>query len=483
MNVFHFSAECDPFVKAGGLSDVVGTLPRTFTEMGHNAVAVIPHHGRIDDNEHEIRTCDSFTMLWNGDQTRVSVACTEKYGFPVYFLRAYPYFQPNEKFIYHDDTGIDVGRYLFFCMAGLVWLRRHCEQEGIQPHVLHAHDWHTGTLPFLLRRVFGEDPTLRQAASVHSIHNIKYQGHGIGWHLQRAGLPPVDNPLLHSMGLNDNCMAIGLAYATVISTVSPRYADELLYEGMDYGLAGLLHTRQTQFVGILNGIDTNEWNPAESKALSQAYATATLEQRAKNKAALQEELGLPVRPDVPLLGMVTRLTDQKGIDIALPALGDLLNIQDVQFVLLGTGAYHLETGFWQMGQYFPDKASINLYFDVALSERIYAGIDMFVMPSQFEPCGIGQMLAMRYGAIPVVREVGGLVNTVHPSVGFLFRDYHPGALDHALNRALNIYRNNKAVWQARQKRAMQTDLSWGRSADEYINLYQRAIDVHRLYAV
>ncbi len=483
MNIFHFSAECAPIVKVGGLADVVGSLPQALKHDGNDVRVVMPHHGVIVDSQHEIKPLAGFTMQWNGAPTRVQIASTEKYGFTIYLLRAFPYFQPNEQFIYHADQGIDVGRYLFFSMAALVWVRRLCEDEGISPHILHTHDWHVGTLPYLLRRVFSSDLALHRAAVVQSIHNVKYQGYGVGWHIKRAGLPPIDHPLLHSMGLADNCLAIGLTYTTVISTVSPRYAQEIVYEGMDYGLAGLLHTRQSQFIGIVNGIDTLTWDPTTSQHIQQQFSSLTLHQRQLNKTALQRELGLPERLDVPLIGMVSRLTEQKGIDIALPAIGDLLNTQDVQFVLLGTGAYHYEAGFRQMGEYFPDRASINLTFSVPLSERIYAGIDVFVMPSHFEPCGIGQMLAMRYGAIPVVRATGGLVDTVTPDVGFHFRDYHPSALDDALNRALNIYRNNKDVWLARQKRAMLTDLSWAQSANRYIDLYQRAIDVHQQYTI
>jgi len=481
LNVFHFSAECVPFAKVGGLADVVGSLPAVLNRMGHDARVVMPHHGTIDNEKHGIKRLDTFDMQWNGETVQVEIAYTNHDGVPVYLIRGFPFFQRNESFVYSHDEGIDVGRFLFFSMAGLQLVRRLAGAEEIEVDAIHAHDWHTGMVPFLLRRVLQHDPVLRGVPTVFSIHNMQYQGYSIEWHLDRSGLRHVDHPLLRAMGVYDNCLAVGLAYSTMLSTVSPHYADEIVNEGGGYGLSDFLHTRQKNFRGILNGIDTHRWNPATSKSLAKNYDVDSIGDRAENKAALQKRLGLPQRPDVPMLGVISRLSDQKGIDIMLPALGDLLNSEDVQLVVLGTGPYHYETGFRQMGDYFPEKASINLSFHEGLAEQIYAGIDIFVMPSLFEPCGLGQMLAMRYGAIPVVRAVGGLVDTVDPETGFLFRDYHPGALSYALSRAISLYRQNKKVWAARMKRAMKKDFSWERSAGEYIELYQSAKELHLSY--
>jgi starch synthase len=442
---------------------------------------MLPHHGLIDDARHELFPLDKFDLAWNDSITRVEVATTTRDEVRFYFLRGWPFFAAEDKFVYSSNEGIDVGRYLFFAAAALELVRRIGEGEGWRPDVFHVHDWHIGTVPFLLSRVFNSDPVLGGAATLFSIHNMQYQGWGIGWHLHRAHLPIVEHSLLHAMGKVDNTLAIGLAYSTMLSTVSPRYAQEITTPEGGYGLDGLLHARQSRLVGILNGIDVKRWNPATSPHLSVPYDTASLGRRIENKVALQEELGLPIRADVPVVATVMRLVEQKGPAIMFPAVRYMLEHSDVQFVLLGSGQPHYENEAYWLGHDFPAKAAIRLGFDEVLSERIYAGSDIFLMPSQFEPCGIGQMLAMRYGSLPVVRQVGGLADTVSPDIGFLFTDYHPGALGWALGRALETYTTDPTGWRERQRRAMQRDFSWEGSAKKYIDLYQQTIAVRRSY--
>ncbi len=481
MNVLFIAAECAPFVKVGGLGDVVGALPNALSRLGHSVRVIVPHHGVVEDAYFEIKLVDTFPMLWNEGTVRVEVSGVARDGVQYYFVRGWPFFSGHEKFIYHFDEGIDVGRFLFLSAAALQWVKRLAASEGWKPDVYHVHDWHTGLVPYLLTQVYYDDPVLGSAASLFSIHNLRYQGWGIGWHLKRAGLPPVDHVLLHAVNRTDNALAVGLAYSTMLSTVSPRYAQEIVAPEGGYGLDGLLHARLMRLVGILNGIDTRRWDPASSENIPQRFDARSLDRRVRNKLELQAELGLPQRADVPLLGTVTRLVEQKGPAIMAPMVRHLLSSADVQFVLLGTGHYQYENDAWWIGHDFPGKAAIRLNFDEALSERIYAGCDLFLMPSLFEPCGIGQMIAMRYGALPVVRAVGGLIDTVRPDVGFLFADFHPSALGWAVERALDVYRNEPEEWRARQQRAMALDFSWEGSARRYVDLYEQTMAVRRSY--
>jgi len=292
----------------------------------------------------------------------------------------------------------------------------------------------------------------------------------------------VDHPLLRAMGKAENVMAVGLAYSTMLSTVSPRYAQEIATPEGGYGLDDLIHARLLHLAGILNGIDTERWCPATSQNVAVPYDVETLPSRIKNKEALQAELGLPVRTDVPMIGAVMRLVEQKGPGIMFPSVRGMLESREAQFVLLGAGLPDYEQRARQLAQDFPDKVAVRLEFDEPLSERIYAGVDVFLMPSLFEPCGLGQMIAMRYGAVPVVREVGGLADTVDPQTGFLFKDYQSWALSSTLGRVLDVYEHNKRDWRKRQRRSMERDFSWERSARGYLELYQQTISLYQAYA-
>ncbi|MBN1310717.1 MAG: glycogen synthase [Anaerolineae bacterium] len=482
MNILFVAAECAPFVKVGGLGDVIGSLPLTLARMGHSVRVLLPHYGLIDDKRFGISNCDTFKMVWNQDVADVQVACVEQGGVVFHFIRGWPFFAPHEKFVYSHNEGIDIGRFLFFSKASLELVRRLSSKEHWRPDVYHTNDWHTGMVPFLLERVYTDDGTLGKAPTLFSIHNLQHQGWGIGWHLTRAGLPPVDHPLVKVMGKAENMMAIGLAYSTMLSTVSPRYAQEIATPEGGYGLDGLIHARLLHLTGILNGIDTERWNPSTSQHITVNYDVETLPDRIENKRALQAELGLPVRNDVPLFGAVMRLAEQKGPGIMLPTVRGMLEEGDAQFVLLGAGLPYYEQLADQLRRDFPDKAAVKLEFDELLAEHIYAGVDVFLMPSLFEPCGLGQMIAMRYGALPLVREVGGLADTVDPQTGFLFKDYQPWALSSTLSQVLDIYHRDKEEWYTRQRRAMDRDFSWERSAEGYHKLYQQTIDLHRAYA-
>ncbi len=481
MNILFAAAECAPYVKVGGLGDVVGALPGALHRLGHSVRVALPHYGIVDDSLSGIEPYTEFTMPWNDAETIVEVSLAVNEGVPHYFIRGWPFFSREERFIYSHDEGIDVGRFLFFSAAVLELVKRLHETEGWSPDVYHAHDWHTAMLPYLVVRLHMDDPVLA-APTVFSIHNMRYQGWGLGWHLAQAGLPPVEHPLLHAVGRADNSLAVGLAHSTLLSTVSPRYAQEIMTEEAGFGLDGILHARIARLSGILNGIDVEQWNPATSDAIPRRFDVDTLEARTADKLALQAELDLKQDASVPLVAAVMRLVDQKGPQILIPAMRHLLDTTGMQFILLGTGHYHFENDARWLGHDFPEKSAVRLMFSEPLSERIYAGSDVFVMPSMFEPCGLGQMIAMRYGAIPVVRNTGGLADTVTPDIGFLFDDFSAGALRWALSNALAVYTGNPAEWRRRQVSAMSCDFSWASSAARYEEIYHRAVELRQRYA-
>lgn len=481
MNIVFIATESAPFAKVGGLADVIGSLPQALKRIGHDVIVVMPHHGLVDDQKYPLTEVDSFDYGWMGGSTDVTVSTHQWGGVQYCFVRGWPYFTGEENYVYNYDTGVDLGRYLFFSAAALGVIRRFSQEKGWRPDVIHVNDWHTSFVPYLLSTWYRNDPFIGGAATVLSIHNIKYQGWGAGWHLSQANIPAPDDHLLNAAGLTDNALAIGVMYSNILSTVSPNYAAEITtYEGA-HGLDGLIHARMSHLMGILNGIDTERWNPAASKLIPASYTPQTPALKKQNKLALQDALGLPVSEEIPLVGAVTRLDDQKGPAIMFPALHHMLHHAEMQFVLLGTGDPHWEYEARVLAEKYPHKASCQITFSEKLAEQIYAASDMFLMPSLFEPCGLGQMIAMRYGSLPVVRSVGGLADTVSPAEGFVFRDYSREAVIYALSEALELYYNHPEYWLARQQAVMYRDFSWETSARKYSDLYRWSMELKRIY--
>ena len=324
-------------------------------------------------------------------------------------------------------------------------------------------------------------PFFAPVASLFTIHNLPYSGAGSGDALWQFGLGPSPWMSLPEY-LRWSPMAVALSYADAINAVSPGYAHEVLTPQCGHGFQGLLAGRAEQLTGILNGIDYDVWNPATDTHLPAHFDAETLERRAENKRALQEESRLPARPDVPLVGMVSRITAQKGFDLVAPAMRELLK-DDAQFVILGTGDSRYEAEMAVLARDYPDKATAHFRFDDGTARRIYGGADFFLMPSYYEPCGLGQMIALRYGATPIVRATGGLADTVvdaaaHGGTGFVFHQFSAYALYGALVRALGVYRT-PAQWHRLQQRGMKADFSWGKSAKQYERLYQKAVAYRR----
>lgn len=481
MNIFIVSAEAVPFAKVGGLADVAGSLPAALKHEGVDVRLIMPGYGVINHEQHNITRLFTFPFAHRQGTTDVHVYTTVHEGVPVYFVQAWPYFGNGDPV--YTDWDYDVPRFIFFNQVVMAVAWELSQRLNWFPDVFHVNDWHTSLVPFLLSDSHWKEEW-SFVASVSTIHNIGYQGNGVGGFLWDAGVAARYHPLLDRYGLSDNLLAIGIVYADMVNTVSPTYATEIQYPYAGYEMAPLMRERAADSVGILNGIDTNNWNPATDGVIASHFHAENFEQkRILNKRDLQSLVGLPVRDEVPLIGIVSRLTWQKGLDLAIPALRQVLSDTEVQFVVLGTGESALEYQLWRLGEDFPSKARAFIQFDAKLAQRIYAGSDMFLMPSHFEPCGIGQMVAMRYGSLPVVRKTGGLADTVinydngnaDSGTGFVFEWEEPNAVLGTLRWAIDTFYNRPDAWRRLQHRAMLQDLSWEQSAKQYIDLYEKAI--------
>jgi len=475
MNVLLASAEALPFAKVGGLADVLGSLPAALRRLDVDARVLLPGYGFINHEQYGVEKLLSFEFSHRLGLSQVTLYAAEYDGIPFYLLQSAPYFG-LEGDVY-SQWNWDMERFIFFNQAAMAALHQLDVAIGWSPDVVHANDWHTALLPFMIRERGGG------FASVMSIHNIAYQGDYAGGFLWNAGVDGRHHADLVELGLTDNLLAIGIAYSDMISTVSPRYAQEIQYPYAGYALAPLIERRAADMRGILNGLDCELWNPATDPQLVNNYdAESFFDQRPPNKRHLQSFARLPLRRDLALVGIVSRLAAQKGFDLALPALRNILGARDMQLVVLGTGDAEIEQAFWQLGQDFGDKARAFLQFDAALAQQIYAGCDIFLMPSHFEPCGMGQLMAMRYGALPLVRETGGLADTVinyddadaDAGTGFIFHWQQAQAVEGTLHWALDVYEGRPDAWRRMQRRGMQTDFSWRKSAGEYVEMYQQA---------
>ena len=481
MKVMIVSAEVAPFAKVGGLADVVGSLPSALRDAGVDARVIMPGYGFIDHNKYDISRLFSFPFTHRKGTTDVHVYTCVHDGVPIYFVQAFPYF--GEDATVYTDWNWDVPRFIFFNQITMAVAWQLQDRLGWFPNVFNVSDWHTSLLPFLLSESHHK-PEWSQVASVVTIHNIAYQGAGVGGFLWDIGIPTRNHSLLNKYNLNNNLLAIAIAYSDMICTVSPTYANEIQYPYAGYELSSIITDRKDDLVGIINGIDVKKYNPETDKhIISKFSAQSFTDQRIDNKRHLQAVSRLPIREDVPLIGVVSRLTFQKGFDLAEPALHQLLADTDVQVVVLGTGEPEIENGFRYLSQIYRDKATSFIEFDVALAQQIYAGCDMFLMPSHFEPCGIGQMMAMRYGALPIVRKTGGLADTVTNydngegdiGTGFVFEWETSEAVLGTLRWAIDTYYNRPKAWRRMQRRAMQADYSWENSAEQYIDLFRKAI--------
>ncbi len=505
LKILLVSAEAVPFAKVGGLADVAGSLPRALRQLGHDARLALPKYGLINEARFGLtKVLDSLPVPTGSDHELASIFESVVEGVPAYLVGNDKYFARREVYGYDDDGE----RFVFFCRAALEMLQK----LDWQPDVIHCNDWHTGIIPNWLETIYKDDPFFTNTATVFTIHNLAYQGIFGPQLLEFAGLAdygliphPPGPPKLGGTGGDGLSqvvvlMARGILFADVINAVSERYAQEILTPEYGERLHPILARRQDRLFGILNGLDYEVWNPATDPDISVNYDIAPPssppkpalskaeglggkeEGRIENKLALQREAGLPPDPDVLLVGMISRLADQKGFDILAEASEQLMEM-DLQFVLLGTGEERYHRIFTNVAKKYQGQAAVFLKFDGALARRIYAGSDAFLMPSRFEPCGLGQLIAMRYGSVPIVRSTGGLADTVQdydPATGqgsgFAFSDYSEEALLAAVKRAVETYRR-KDTWRTLMERGMRADFSWQDSARKYVELYHKALEL------
>ena len=473
MRVLFVASEASPFIKSGGLGDVAGALPKAMAKKGADVRVVIP---KYKDINWEVKDKLRFVKWFN-----VRVGWREEFCgvWEGFFNGVTYYLLDNERYFYRDGLyGFydDAERFAFFDRAALDLLR----QIDWQPDLIHCNDWQTGMLPVLLKFDYKrKDSFYWNMKTVYSIHNIAFQG----------VFDPNILPELFGFDLelyNNTCLKFddgvsfmkgGIYYSDIVTTVSNSYAWEIQTQEYGQRLDGVLRDRSYALKGIINGIDYDEFNPETDRLINTKYGVNSIQNKVKNKKALQQELGLTVDENIPMFGMVTRLTYQKGIDL-LVNISDRLLQENIQLVILGTGDKHYEDHFKWLNYRYGGKVSANIKFDNSLANRIYASSDMFLMPSLFEPCGLGQLIALRYGTIPIVRETGGLRDTVNPynqytgeGNGFSFANYNADELYNIIKFALWVY-SDKKKWNQLIKNAMNSDNSWNKSADVYLNMYR-----------
>ena len=472
MKILFVAAEGAPFSKTGGLGDVIGALPKSLVKAGQEVAVILPYYDMVEAKfGDQIEDVLQFEVYVGWRRQFCGIKKTVLNGVTFYFIDNQYYFFRGHVYGDFDDGE----RFAFFQLAALEAM----ERIGFIPDVLHAHDYHTAMIPFLLKEKYRWIQAYQNIKTILTIHNLEFQGQfseGMLWDLFRVGFERYADGTVR---WNDclNWMKAGILYADRVSTVSPSYAHEIMTPEFGCGLDQILRMESGKLSGIVNGIDTDIYNPETDPLLDYHFNKSDLSGKAQSKAKLQEKLGLPVRPDVPMIGIVSRLTRQKGFDVVVEGLHRMLQ-EDVQIVLLGTGDPGFEEAFSWFGQVFPDKLSANITFDVKLAQEIYAASDIFLMPSRFEPCGLSQMMAMRYGTLPLVNEVGGLRDTVQPfnpiegtGTGFSFDNLTSYWLNWALQTALDVYYNHPTVWKNLQVQAMECDFSWDTACQSYLDLY------------
>lgn len=464
LNVILVSSEISPFAKTGGLGDMVGSLGMALKNLGMQPIFILPKY------------------RWSSQSSKTSHS-TE---IPTFFIDIPEFF--DRPSLYGEggkDYPDNCARFAAFCQGVLDLLK----SKNLSCEIIHGHDWQTALIPLYLKTLHSDDPFFRKIRTVLTVHNFGYQGIFPATDFKFTGLAQVGEPrvrpyLQPSLEFYGrmNLLKGGIVTADAVTTVSPTYAREVMTPEFGFGLEGVIKEREKDFFGILNGIDTNEWNPATDPHLPTRYSAKDLSGKDLCKRALQQEMGLPAKGEVPIFGMVSRLVDQKGIDLVVETFAALKNL-DAQWIFLGSGDPRFEEALKGLSRSSPEKVAVKIGFDDALSHRIEAGADFFLMPSRYEPCGYNQMYSMRYGTIPIVREIGGLKDTVRNLVkdpangtGIVFDRANAEDLKEAILRALDLYKKPKIFTKLR-RRAMRQDFSWKRSVAEYVKLYHKILSL------
>lgn len=473
-NILFVASECVPFIKTGGLADVVGSLPKYFPKEYFDVRVVIPKYAGIKEQfKNQMQYVTNFYMDLNWRQQYVGIFEMEYEGIKFYFIDNEEHFGGSTPYA---GMPWDLEKFAYFSKAALSIL----PTIGFRPDLIHCHDWQTGLVPVYLHERFQADEFYRGIKTVMTIHNLKFQG---VWDVKTiqhfSELPDYYfTPDKLEAYKDGNMLKGGIVYADAITTVSNTYAEEIKTPFYGEGLDGLMRARSNSLRGILNGIDYDEFNPETDKRIVQNYNAKTFrKEKSKNKKALQAELGLAQDEKKFMIGIVSRLTDQKGLDLVQCVMDEICT-EDVQLVVLGTGDERYENMFRHYDWKYNDRVSANIYYSEDMSHKVYAACDAFLMPSLFEPCGLSQLMALRYGTVPIVRETGGLKDTVWPyneydgtGTGFSFANYNAHEMLDCIRYAKYIYYNKKREWNKIVDRGMAADFSWQTSAGKYQELY------------
>jgi starch synthase len=489
-NVLFVSSEVYPYAKTGGLADVSSALPQQLREFNHDVRIVMPKYGFIGEKKQKIHIVNrlqgmdfkigekevvlhakSSAILTN--RTRVQVYLIES---EEYFHRMGLYVDPATHLDYpdNDERFIAFAHSVFETCKRLLW----------KPDIIHCNDWQTGLIPAFLKTFYKDDPFFAGTKSVFTIHNLAYQGNFPASTFPKTGLPQeMFTPQGMEFHGQVSFLKAGLTYADAITTVSEKYAEEIRTKEYGCGLEALLTRRKRDLYGILNGIDLHVWNPERDSNIVKSYSAATIEVKEESKKDLCSTMGLPYTEGTPLIGLIARLSDQKGLDLIADAMENIIK-SGAQLVILGSGDKKYEEMFLKFSKKYPDQIAIHVGFHDNFAHKIEAGADMFIMPSAYEPCGLNQMYSMHYGTVPVVRATGGLADTVidceegtrkYPATGFVFEKYDAKAFWKALERAITLYRKDKTAWRQLQLAGMAKDFSWDRSALSYAELYEKVL--------
>lgn len=488
LKIFFIAAEVAPFATVGGLSQVMYFLPKELKKLGHEVIIFMPKYGTIDEKKYRIKPyLENLHIPTDAKEGYTELICNIKVHQgtkkepTVYFLENMEYYEKRANVYGYSD---DPTRFALLCRGALEFLK----EIGWTPDVVHANDWHTGYLINYLRTVYKNDHKLKNIATIFTIHNLVHQG--VSDFRYASPLEFDDGkgllaPFFSTRLKKQNALKRGIIYADLINTVSEKHSREILTPEYGEGLDQLLKELRAKVYGVLNGLDYDDFNPVNDTFIKKNYSLKTLKDRVENKIELQKEFNLPLDPDVPILAMSGRLSAQKGLDLIEKTLLYFLEEYDMQFIIMGHGDHRFKEFFAKIESKYPKKVGTHLMANWQLPRKIYAGADLFLLPSKFEPGGIVVIEAMRYGAVPLVRATGGLADTVQDfdlgrqtGNGFTFTSYTDLAFFGCVSRALEIYKSKK-IWQGIVKRAMAADFSWETSAKKYEDLYNRAIEYRK----
>lgn len=480
MKIAIVSSEVVPFAKTGGLADVAGSLPKALEDLGHEVIVVLPFYKMVKKGNFDIKKLGKKIYVQLGNKIVDGEIFRTQIGknVSVYLIGKDEYYSRDQ--LYRTPQGDykdNAERFIFFSKAILALL----EEIEFKPDVIHCNDWQTGLVPVLIRTSEKENPFFKKIRTVFTIHNLAYQG--LFWHYDMH-LTNLPWDVFTQDGIEYygkmNLLKAGIVFADKVSTVSKKYAEEIQTTEYGCGLEGVLLHRKKDLCGILNGVDYSDWSPENDTHIASRYNEKDLSGKAACKKELLKEYGMDLSPDKPLIGVISRLADQKGFDILGKIMNRLMKL-DLGFILLGTGEEKYHHLFSEIGKKYPGKAGIRIDFDIALSHKIEAGCDMFLMPSRFEPCGLNQIYSLKYGTVPVVRGTGGLDDTIQAfdsgtkkGTGFKFYDYTSSALLETISEALEVYQN-PSLWKRLQLNGMRCDFSWMASAKAYAKLYKSAL--------